>query len=166
MLIIAKAFRDLRMGELMEVYAQSNLEAAAQRENIPAGFALQLAEQDFYQYLQEVFFRTSGALCAVWEEEGRYVSALRLEPYRDGLLLEALETAPACRKLGYAVTLIRAVQKHLAQQGSVKLYSHVHKRNLASLRTHEVCGFRVVSDCAVYINGSVDYRCCTLVYEG
>ena len=162
MLIVAKSLRDLRFSELMQVYEQSNLEAAGERKDLPPMFALQLAEQDHRQYLQEVFFRTPGALCCVWEEGGRYVSALRLEPYRDGMLLAALETVPACRKQGYASLLIRAVQQHL---GSGKLYSHVNKRNTASLRTHESCGFRILSDYAVYLSGSVDYRCHTLLYE-
>ena len=162
MLIIAKNLRDLRFSELMQVYGQSNREAAQERKNLPPMFALELAEQDFRQYLQQVFFRTPGAVCCIWEESGRYVSALRLEPYKDGQLLAALETAPDCRRQGYGEALIRAVQQHL---GSGKLYSHVDKRNTASLRIHEKCGFLVISDCAVYISGSVDYRCCTLVYE-
>lgn len=165
MLIIANSLRELRFGELMEVYADSNAKKASDWPNLPRGFALQLAEQEFRQYLQEVFFRTNGALCAVWEESGKYVSALRLEPYKDGLLLEALETAPMERKKGYAAALIHGVQGHLAAQRSVKLYSHVNQRNTASIKTHEKCGFKVISDHAMYINGSVDYRCCTLVYE-
>ena len=165
MLIIAKSLRQLRFSELMEVYADSNREKAEDWPNLPPMFALQLAEQEFRQYLQEVFFRTPGAVFAVWEEEGFYVSALRLEPYKDGLLLEALETAPDQRNRGYAVTLIRAVQQYLKPRGSVKIYSHVNKRNTASLKTHEKCGFSVISDHAVYISGSVDYRSCTLLYE-
>ena len=166
MLLFARSFKDLRFSELMQVYEQSNLEAAGERKNLPPLFALQLAEQDFRQYLQEVFFRTPGAYCCIWEENGRYVSALRLEPYRDGLLLAALETSPVHRRKGYAAALIHGVQAYLVQQGAFRLYSHVNKRNTASLRTHESCGFRVISDCAVYLNGSVDYHCCTLMCEG
>lgn len=165
MLRIFTAARDLRFGELMEVYADSNLEKAEDWPNLPKGFALQLAEQDFRQYLLDVFFKTPGAVLAVWEHQGKYVCALRLEPYRDGLLLEGLETAPDRRKMGYAVALVRAMQAHLAEQDSVKLYSHVAKKNLPSRKTHEKCGFREISDSAVYINGSVDYRCCTYLYE-
>ena len=165
MLILAYSLREIRFGELMEVYAQSNEEAASQWPNLPVGYALTLAEQEFRQYLKEVFFPTAGALCAVWQEQGRYVSALRLEPYRDGLLLAALETAPDRRGKGYARSLIREVQRHLAQQGPVKLYSHIAKRNAVSRKVHEQCGFHVVSDHAVYLNGSVDHRCDTCLYE-
>lgn len=165
MLMIAESFKELRFAELLQVYEQSNLEAASEWKHLPPMFALQLAEQDFRQYLQDVFFKTPGAACFLWEENGHYVSALRLEPYRDGLLLAALETAPSYRKMGYAAVLIQAVQRHLTKNGAVRLYSHVNKKNVASMRTHEKCGFRVVSDCAVYISGSMDYRSCTLLYE-
>lgn len=165
MLVMATSLHQLRFSELLEVYADSNEEKASEWPNLPRGFALQQAEQDFRQYLQEIFFQTPGAVCAVWEEGGKYVSVLRLEPYKDGLLLEALETAPAERKKGYASRLIREVQRVLTVQSPVKLYSHIHKRNEASLRTHKACGFRQISDHAVYINGSVDYRCDTFLYE-
>ena len=163
MLILVHSLRDLRFGELMEVYADSNREKATDWPNLPPMFALQLAEQDHREYLQDVFFRTPGAVLAVWEENGTYVSALRLEPYKDGLLLNALETAPIHRKKGYASRLIRVVQENM---GNVKIYSHVNKRNMPSLKTHEACGFRAISDCAVFLSGSVDYRSCTLLYEG
>lgn len=162
MLTIATSLRQIRFGELMEVYADSNEEKASDWPNLPHGYALTLAEQDFRQYLDEVFFRTPDVFCAIWQESGKYVSVLRMEPYKDGLLLEGLETHPCHRKKGYAAALITAVQQHL---GPVKIYSHVSKRNTASLKTHEKCGFRQISDHAVYISGSVDYRCCTLLYE-
>ena len=163
MLILAHSIRELRLRDLMEVYADSNREKATDWPNLPPMFALQLAEQDHREYLQDVFFRIPGSVLAVWEENGTYVSALRLEPYKDGLLLNALETAPIHRKKGYAARLIRAVQENM---GNVKIYSHVNKRNVPSLKTHESCGFRVISDCAVFLSGSVDYRSCTLLYEG
>ena len=163
MLILAHSLRELRLRDLMEVYADSNREKASDWPNLPPMFALQLAEQDHREYLRDVFFRTPGAVLAIWEENGIYVCALRLEPYKDGLLLNALETAPIHRKKGYAAGLIRAVQENM---NSVKIYSHVNKQNVPSLKTHKACGFRVISDCAVFLSGSVDYRSCTLLYEG
>lgn len=163
MLRIITKMAELSLPALMPVYEQSNLANASDNwPDLPNGFALQLAEQEFGQYLREVFFKTPGAFCAVWEEEGKYVSALRLEPFRDGMLLEALETAPAERRKGYAVKLVRSV---LAFMGDMKVYSHVGKRNAASLAVHKHCGFRVLQDHAAYIDGSVDRRCCTLCYQ-
>ena len=162
MLYIARSMRELNFAALMEVYIEGNRENAAENyPDLPEGQGLLQAEQSFYQYLREDFFRVPGAYYAIWQEAGRYVSALRLEPYRDGLLLEALETAPEQRRKGYAEVLIRA-----ALPGQGKVYSHVHKRNIPSLRIHEKCGFRRISEQAVYIDGSVNDRCCTMCRDG
>lgn len=155
MLYLAKSLQQLRFGDLMEVYAQTNLEKAEKS-------GLLQAEQDFYQYLQDCFFRIPDAVYAIWVEDNRYVSALRLEPYKDGLLLSALETAPSYRRRGYAGKLMAAV---LTQFASQKIYSHVSKDNAASLTVHEQCGFRKKSDRAAYLDGSVDSKAFTLCYE-
>lgn len=165
MLILAKSLGELRFGELAAVYSDAIQASSAQWSRYPRGLALEMAEQDFRQYLREVFFPTPGTLCAIWEVDGKYVSALRLEPYRDGFLVTGLETAPEQRRKGYGGALLQALLESLADQGPVKVYSHVHKRNIASRKTHEKCGFREISDCAVYLNGSVDFRCATLLYE-
>ena len=162
MLILAKSMGAFSFGKLMEVYRESCQENGQQfwpRETPERQLAL--AEQDFYEYLAAGFFPVQGAVYAIWLVNDRYVSALRLEPYRDGLLLEALETVPDCRRRGYAVELIRAV---LERYANVKIYSHVGKRNAASLSVHEKCGFRRIQEHAVYIDGSVNDRCCTLCH--
>ena len=163
MLLIARGFNTLSFGKLMEVYREGNLENG--REFWPAeppGRQLALAEQDFYDYLRRTFFVAPGTFYAVWEENGQYISALRMEPYQDGFLLSGLETAPQHRRRGYAVKLIEAV---LGYMGSCRIYSHVSKRNAASLRTHEACGFRKISDHAVYADGSVLSTSVTLMIK-
>lgn len=165
MLKIARSFAQLIFSELMNVYVEGNILNG--REFFPKESAQQQlcnAEQDFYHYLKSVFFRQSDSWYAIWEAQGRYVSALRLEPYSDGYLLCALETAPDVRQRGYAKTLICAVQSYLAEQGSGVLYSHVSKRNAASLAVHKKCGFQIVMDHAVYSDGSVHQNSYTLAY--
>ena len=162
-LTVARSMKDLSFGKLMEVYMEGNLENAQDFwPDEPVSRQIALAEQDFYQYLQQVFFKTDAAVYLIWEENGSYLSALRLEPYRDGLLLEALETAPEYRRKGYAARLVQAA---LVYAGGVKIYSHVGKKNEASLRTHEKCGFIKIQDHAVYADGSVNDRCFTLLHE-
>ena len=159
MLVIAKSLGALNFGQLMAVYEQSNRENGAEFwPDLSEGQQILRVEQDFYQYLRECFFTTEGAVYALWSPAGEYVSALRLEPYQDGLLLEALETAPGQRRKGYAADLITAV---LQMVGETKVYSHVSKRNTASLRTHEKCGFHRVLEHAVYADGSVLTTSCT-----
>ena len=160
MLHVVKKLADLDFRQLMDVYHEGNLENAAEFfPHVPQNQWPLLAEQSFYQYLREVFFPTAGAFYAIWVDNGRYVSALRLEPYRDGLLLEALETAPEMRNRGYACALIRAA---LCYVGDTKVYSHVSKRNNASLAVHQKCGFHRIAEHAVYADGSVLQSSCTL----
>ena len=164
MLHIAHSLRQLSFGALMKVYAEGNRENGEEFwPELSEGEQILQAEQEFYQYLQQVFFRTQGAVYCTWEVHGELVCALRLEPYRDGLLLEALETSPDQRGKGYAKSLIRAVLTFFESQ---KVYSHVGKRNIPSLKAHLSCGFRRVSEQAVYADGSVNDRCCTMMYGG
>lgn len=158
MLIIVDTMKDLNFRQLMDVYEELNMEQGRllfPRES-PAQWPL-LAEQDFYQYLRECFFPTPGAVYAIWLEGGRYVSALRLEPYMDGLLIEALETLPSCRGRGYAGQLLTAVK---ARYDAV-LYAHVDKKNIPSIRAHERCGFYRITEQARYADGSVLPGSCT-----
>lgn len=163
MLLRANSIRELDFPKLMEIYIEGNLENGADRwPEEPAPRQLQLAEEAFRDYLSRDFFSVSGAVYYIWQEGGAYVSALRLEPYKDGVLLEALETRPQLRRKGYGQALVRAV----LNQVPGKIYSHVHKRNTASLGLHEKCGFLRISEQAAYIDGSVNDRCCTLRYMG
>ena len=161
MLLIVGSMKELNFAQLMDVYIEGNRENAAESyPSLPEGQGLLQAEQDFYQYLRYDFFGAVGAYYAVWIEDGGYVSALRIEPYKDGVLLAGLETAPCQRNKGYAESLVRQVLRE-----EKKVYSHVSKQNAASLRVHEKCGFRRVSEQATYIDGSVNSKCCTLLYE-
>lgn len=163
MLIIANSLKELRYSSLMEVYRESNLENAREFwPGVPENQQILQAEQGFYHYLKEGFFMQPGAVYCVWEEDGRYISALRLEPYEDGLLLEALETAPEQRRKGYAKALIQSV---LAWVPKGRIYSHVAKRNAASLATHRACGFEKILEYAKYIDGSVSGNSYTLRFE-
>ena len=161
MLKIVYRLRDLDFQKLMAVYAQSNGENA--KEFYPddsQDTQIEKVHISFEEYLREDFFRVNGAFYAIWEESGSYISALRMEPYADGLLLEALETAPSHRRAGYASKLILAVLAALPVGSNI--YSHVHKRNAASLATHQRCGFREYLDYAKYVDGTVSRYACTM----
>lgn len=155
MLTIITSMKELSFSKLMEVYIE---------ENQRTGHALVQAEQDFYSYLRESFFQTPGAVYCVWQVGDAYVSALRLEPYRDGMLLAALETAPDRRNQGYAKLLVNAVLCRLGDFGCGKIYTHISNDNAPSITVHEGCGFRRELDYAVYIDGSVSHRAGTYVY--
>ena len=163
MLKIVQNLRSMNFSRLMEVYTEGNMEHGA--EHYPHESLMQqiiYAENDFYQYLDEVFFKQVGARYALWQVEGAYTTALRLEPYDDGLLLSALETRPDARCQGYASQLLNAVVTELSISGNGTLYSHVSKTNVQSLSVHRKSGFEIFKDYAVYLDGSVAHNCYTL----
>lgn len=116
---------------------------------------------DAVEYLYD-FFRLPGSTCLVWELDGVYLSILRLEPYSDGYLLTGLETAPNARRKGHGLQLMEAAQQYLKGIGANKVYAHIKKNNLASLKLHEKCGFCVISDFGVLLDGTVSQQYVTV----
>ena len=163
MLKIISHFSQLDFSQLMNVYEQSNSENARMRNsNMTENERYLRHIEGFYTYLRESFFRSPDCVYAVWAPQERYVSALRLEPYRDGLLLEALETAPQERGKGYATALLRALADYLCTTQWDTVYSHVGKKNRSSLAVHAACGFERILEHAVFVDGSVSHNSCTL----
>ena len=151
MLRVYSSMADLPFGKLMDIYTQSNC-VQSQQLTFGAGDDRSiLAEQEFYAYLRQCFFTLPGARYFLWEEQGRAVSAVRCEGYRDGVLLTALETAPDCRGKGHATALLQAV---LQQLDKGKIYVHIHIENKASLIVHLRCGFTKVKSGARLLDGS------------
>ncbi len=155
MLRIYTSSKELRFDKLMPLYFQDFADAG------PAFFQ---AEQDFYSYLLE-FLKQENSFYAVWEINGVYTSALRIEPYQDGVLLEGLVTNISLRNRGLAKALICQTLNYLDTLGQTTVYSHIRKDNIASLRTHTACGFLPLLDYAKFIDGSVDHGCITCVYK-
>ena len=157
MLILADSFEKLDFSALMDVYAEGNEENGVYfwPDEAPAR-RLELAQNEFRGYLLDGFFGTAKGTYCIWTEDGRYVSALRLEQHPEGMLMEALETHPIYRKRGYAKQLINAVAA-LFPAGT-RIYSHVNKANTPSLVTHQSCGFRKALDYSVCFDGSVSDR--------
>ena len=144
MLIVAKDVSDLRVFTLAEVYDLYTLDEG----------------QDFYGFLSEDFF--PDGICCVWEENGRYVAALRLQRWQDGYLLEGLQTHREHRGRGYATRLVSATLETLNME---KVYSHIRRDNAPSVAVHTACGFQKILDCATYLDGSVHPDSDTYVYE-
>lgn len=140
----------LDMNQMTKVYRES----IEKERGFDFGYGSQPL-QDFEDYWRYEFFSVLGASCAVWELDGNYVSVLRLEPYRDGLLITGLETAPEYRSKGMATNLLSDVIQRLKAAGGGRLYSHVERRNKPSVCVHKSCGFCLLTDHAVFLDGSV-----------
>ncbi len=143
---IIKSFQALDLEKLAVLYGVDTLEAY----------------NEMTEYLREDFFRTQGAFYAI---AGDYDCGLRVEPYRDGFLIEALQTKAELQNQGYAKTLLRCVlQSDMFPEGAA-IYSHIHKKNAPSLAVHTACGFTQILDYAVFVDGSVYQHSCTMVYK-
>ena len=149
MLKIVTTIDELHIEELLRVYQEDILES----------------ENSFISYLREDFFHQKGSFYALWVVSGQYKAALRMEPYNDGLLLEALCTVPSERRKGYGYLLVAEVLKYLMIFPYKVVYSHIDKKNIASLKLHRKCGFRLFSEFARYIDGTVTQNSCTMYYE-
>lgn len=166
MIVIAENMKQLDFSQLMDVYEQSNLLSSMELDHRYSKHERLLqVEQDQYAYYQQEFFSQRGAFCAVWVEQGRYASALRMEPYEDGLLLSGLETAPQLRGNGYATKLLKTTLAYLRENRKLNVYSHIHRKNSASLAVHKACGFYKIADHAVFIDGSVSQSYDTLCWD-
>ena len=165
MLEIISSLNMLPFGELMSVYEESNRENGAERyPNLPANLQLLEAEQDFYAYLK-CFYRQEDSFYAQWRQDGILVAALRIEPYRDGWLLAALETRPDKRNLGYARSIIRELLSYMERTQRLPIYSHIGRGNLPSQKVHILCGFAEILPYSVYADGRVNDRCTTYCYN-
>ncbi len=158
MLKIIKNMKDLDFQQLMEVYAESvALNGKEFYPDLEPSLQILREEESFYAFLR-IFFQRPDAFYAVNEQDGKYVSALRLESFNDGLLLEALETAPEYRQKGFGKELVRQALSYAKTLGYHKVYSHISRRNRASINLHLSCGFHKILDHAVYIDGSVSHN--------
>lgn len=163
MLNIFYSLQELDFDQLMQVYSETNrMNGRLNYKKCNEAQQLLYAEQDFYHYLRTEFFGERTSFYAVLACAERYISALRLEKFKDGLLLEALETAPERRGQGYATMLLRDVLNYAVKNGYSRIYSHVHRHNRASLAVHTACGFTKILDHAVFIDGSVSWDTLTL----
>ena len=140
---------DIDERKLMDVYSESNYENTDYfyPDEEDKGLAVQKVEAGFLNFLEKEFFDLKEATYWVLEKNGVWVSALRTSKIRDGLyFLEALETRPDDREKGYGSLLLAGVLGEMKKDGPFRLCDCVSKKNVASLRTHEKCGFRIVSD--------------------
>lgn len=135
----------------------------SQLEHVYAGSLSSLsALQDFYTDIDE-FFKEPLAYYCVWEENNEYISALRIEPYKDGWLIAGLETAPQQRGKGYAKALLARALQQMPEKATV--YSHIDKENKPSIVAHKACGFCKHLEHAVFLDGSVSANSYTYIMK-
>lgn len=144
MVLKIRELSDENARKLMDVYRESNIENIKYfyPEVEDNDIGIKKVEKDYISYIKNDFFTDKDRCYYVWEENGVWVSAMRFHKINDSLYyLEALETHPNYRKKGFAEKLICAVIDKLKSQGEFEIKSYTGKKNTASQRTHEKCGF-------------------------
>lgn len=149
MLLRITDFPDLDTCKLMQIYSESNLENTDYfyPDEADKKVAVAKVEEGFLTFLKNEFFNMSNATYWVLESDGVWLSALRTCLIKDRLFyLEALETRPDSRQKGCGSLILSSVLQAMKSQGTFKICDCVSKKNVASLKTHEKCGFKIVSD--------------------
>lgn len=149
MLLRITNYCDLNERKLMDVYSESNFENTDYfyPDEIDKEVAVSKVESGFLDFLKDEFFKQAKATYWVFEKDGIWISALRTCEIQTGLYyLEALETRPDHREKGYGAFLLSSVLKVMKAEGAFRLCDCVGKKNTASLKTHEKCDFRIVSE--------------------
>ena len=156
------AHTDITPGKLMYIYVESNMENTDYfyPDIADKKLALQKVETDFLNYIETEFLSCPQNTYWVLEEGCVWISALRLYEVKSGLYyIEALETRPDYRRQGYAFKLLCGIIEELKKQGAFRLCDCVSKKNTASLKIHEKCGFEAVSDIGYdYLSDETDSR--------
>ena len=165
MLQIIRDFRKLNMGQLSRLYEEEiQFNGAKNYPYLDQNRQILESEQDAYAYYRE-FLSQSDAFFAVWLEDQHYQCGMRVEPYRDGVLITGLETHPSCRCSGYASMLMEQTRDYLLDNGVTKIYSHIRNDNLPSIRVHRKCGFIKIQDTASFLDHSADIHSGTYLLQ-
>lgn len=172
MLIKITSYDSLDTRKLMDIYAESNIENVDYfyPNTADKTAALALVEEGFLKFLKTDFFVQPNSTYYILEEEGSWVSALRLSLVENHdcsrYYIEALETRPESRHKGYASKLLEEVIETLKHEGPFILCDCVSKHNELSLKTHVKCGFQIVyNEGFDYLQNKVDHYCYGMEYR-
>lgn len=167
-LLLQKEAGHLDGKELLEIFRGSSLENAPEwYPEMPPEDALQRYESEFLQYMCEGLYQEGGML-AVLRDEEHYRSSLRLYPYHgeNSFLVEAFETRPDSRKMGFGKRLYEKVIAQLEKEyGRVTLVAYTGKGNAASIAAHLSAGFAREREYWEEEDGTRNESQVTLVYR-
>lgn len=160
MLITILRPEELDGDRLMEIYRESNKENAEYfYPDMDKTEATRRVAREFVEFVKRDFLNGTNRYL-VWEQDGVWVSTLRLYLVREGFYyIEALETHPDFRRMGYGARVLSETLKTLEKNGPFEVHDCVSKKNAASIATHLKCGFVIDSDVGVdYLNGERNER--------
>lgn len=147
-LVFTNTAESINFEKLMDIYKESNLENIYMvRDNNP-----RKGKEDFYEevkkahiaYIKNQFLSNENNFIAILKDEDKYFSSLRLLYEGDFYLLEALETNPSYRQMGYGEELLREVIEKLPKGTLIR--SEVGFSNNKSYELHKKVGFKIIAN--------------------
>ncbi len=97
--------------------------------------------QDYSDFIEEFITQDDRYIFAV-KEHGEYIAALRIiQMSESGWYIEALETSPEYRRMGFARYLLKQTLRCMRTLGAKTIISVIGNDNLASHGLHTACGF-------------------------
>ena len=142
-LLVFHDLSGLNWSQFFAVYRESSAENAAEwYPELSSEEAIAKYEEGYRDYMTGDFQVEQGTLL-VLETDGAYRSALRLLPQgQNAFLLEALETHPEYRELGFGKRILQETMLYLhGAFPNCTVCSHVSRKNKISIQTHRAAGF-------------------------
>ena len=142
-LLVFKDLSKLNWSQLFAVYQESSVENAAEwYPELPEKEALAKYEEGYRSYLLGDFQAEHGMLL-ILEKDGVYRSSLRLiSQDQNRFFLEALETRPEDREMGFGKRILQEMMLFLHQNfPGCAVASSVSRKNKISIQTHRAAGF-------------------------
>lgn len=147
-LLVFQELSGLNWPQFFAVYRESSAENAAERyPELTEEEALAKYEEGYRDYLTGEFQSEHGILL-ILEKEGVYRSALRLLPQEQHtFLLEALETHPDYREMGFGKRILQEMMLYLHRRfPNCSVCSFVSRKNKISIQTHRAAGFSAAKE--------------------
>lgn len=134
--------------KLMDIYEESNWENLSRVRDIVGGsidsfdkkYLYEIVRKSYCDYITKYFLKNDNNNLAILINEEEYLAALRIYDEGEFFLLEALETNPIYRRMGYGERLVREVVKSLERGKEIR--AEVGLSNKKSLALHKKVGFK------------------------
>lgn len=143
--VITNKIEGINLDKLMDLYEESNRENLSMVESNPGektdkNILYQKVRESYKAYIKNEFLKEGKNRLAILIDGEKYLAGLRI--YDDGkfYLLEALETNPIYRRMGYGERLVRKVVKSLEKGKEIRV--EVGLSNKKSLALHKKVGFK------------------------
>lgn len=144
--VITNKIEGINLDKLMDIYEESNRENLSMVESDPGektdkNILYQKVRESYKSYIKNEFLKDRKNRLAILIDGEKYLAGLRIYDEGNFYLLEALETNPIYRRMGYGERLVRGVLKALEKGKEIR--AEVSVSNKKSLALHEKVGFKI-----------------------